>query len=72
MHDAVASQGPKCFMASETISPTVINNLVVAGQAAVCCGAAVSVTRCVRMMRVWTAAHSGRRLSGAIRHMLFD
>lgn len=35
MHDVVASWGPKCFMVSETASPTVINNLVVAKQAAV-------------------------------------
>lgn len=35
MHDVVTSQGPKCFMVSETVSPTVINNLVVARQAAV-------------------------------------
>lgn len=34
MHDVVASRGPKCFMVSETASPTVINNLAVAGQAA--------------------------------------
>lgn len=35
MHDVVASRGPKCFMVSDTTSPTVINNLVVARQAAV-------------------------------------
>lgn len=35
MHDVVTSQGPKCFMVSETVSPSVINNLVVATQAAV-------------------------------------
>lgn len=35
MHDVVTSQDPNCFMVSETISPSVINNLVVAGQAAV-------------------------------------
>lgn len=33
MHDVVASWGRKCFMVSETVSPTVINNLVVARQA---------------------------------------
>lgn len=72
MHDAVTSQAPKCFMVSETVSPTVINNLVVARQTAVLGAAAVSVTRCVRKMQAWTAAHYGRCLSGAIRHMLFD
>lgn len=35
MHGVSTSHDPKCFMVSKTISPTVINNLMVSRQAAV-------------------------------------